>query len=167
VSWTNCCSAWPHANRAALTAPGIAGQRSDLTGQEPDEALEVSIAVGGLYRDVGGAGRYGTGRPLPEGTRIAGIGASHRLSETNLRIADTVNEIAADRGVSAAQVAIAWVRTQQAKSVIIPIVGARTPRSSRTTSAHSTCRCPQPRWTGWMRSAESNSASRTTSPARP
>ena len=73
------------------------------------------------------AGRYGTGRPIPGDTSIGGIGASHRLSERNLRIADAVNAIAAARGASAAQVAIAWVRAQQERSVIIPIIGARTP----------------------------------------
>jgi diketogulonate reductase-like aldo/keto reductase len=38
-----------------------------------------------------------------------------------------VNEIAAGYGASSAQVALAWVRVQQDKSVVIPIVGARTP----------------------------------------
>jgi diketogulonate reductase-like aldo/keto reductase len=33
--------------------------------------------------------------------------------------------VAAERGASAAQVAIAWVRAQQPRAVIVPIVGAR------------------------------------------
>jgi aryl-alcohol dehydrogenase-like predicted oxidoreductase len=90
-------------------------------------SLELTVTAWSPLGDGLLTGRYGTDRPLPEGTRIAGVGASHRLSEKNLRIADAVNEIAAGHGASAAQVALAWVRAQQDKSVVIPIVGARTP----------------------------------------
>jgi len=47
-----------------------------------------------------------------------------RLSDRNLAIAGVVSEIAKDRGVSSARVAINWVR--QKPGNIIPIVGART-----------------------------------------
>ncbi len=90
-------------------------------------SLELTVTAWSPLGDGLLTGRYGTARPLPDGTRIAGIGASHRLSEKNLRVADAVNEIASVRGTSAAQVAIVWIRAQQARSVIIPIVGARTP----------------------------------------
>jgi aryl-alcohol dehydrogenase-like predicted oxidoreductase len=90
-------------------------------------SLELTVTAWSPLGDGLLTGRYGTDRPRPENTRIAGVGASHRLSEKNLRIADAVNEIAAAHSASAAQVALAWVRTQQDKSVVIPIVGARTP----------------------------------------
>jgi aryl-alcohol dehydrogenase-like predicted oxidoreductase len=90
-------------------------------------SLELTVTAWSPLGDGLLTGRYGTARPLPDGTRIAGIGASHRLTERNLLIADAVNEIAAKRGASAAQVAIAWVRAQQQRAQIIPIVGARTP----------------------------------------
>jgi aryl-alcohol dehydrogenase-like predicted oxidoreductase len=41
-------------------------------------------------------------------------------------IADELNAVAAERGATASQVAIAWVRTQQERCVIVPILGART-----------------------------------------
>jgi aryl-alcohol dehydrogenase-like predicted oxidoreductase len=91
------------------------------------QSLDLAVTAWSPLGDGVLSGRYGTGRPLPEGTRIAGIGASGRLSERNLRIADAVNEIAAGRDASPAQVAIAWVRAQQDRGVIIPIVGSRTP----------------------------------------
>jgi aryl-alcohol dehydrogenase-like predicted oxidoreductase len=69
-------------------------------------------------------GRYGTDREAPEGTRITTTQYERLLTDRNLAIADTVNEVAAERGASSAQVAIAWVRAQQ-RAVIIPIVGAR------------------------------------------
>jgi aryl-alcohol dehydrogenase-like predicted oxidoreductase len=47
------------------------------------------------------------------------------LTDRNLAIADAVNAVAAERGASSAQVAIAWVRAQQARSVIVPMLGAR------------------------------------------
>jgi aryl-alcohol dehydrogenase-like predicted oxidoreductase len=72
-------------------------------------------------------GRYGSDREAPEGTRITTTTYRDRLlTDRNLAIADAVNEVAAQRGVSSAQVAIAWVRAQQQRAVIIPIVGART-----------------------------------------
>jgi aryl-alcohol dehydrogenase-like predicted oxidoreductase len=89
-------------------------------------SLELTVTAWSPLGDGLLTGRYGTDRPLPEGTRIAGVGASHRLSEKNLRIADAVNEIAASHGASAAQVALAWIRAQQDRSVLIPIIGART-----------------------------------------
>jgi aryl-alcohol dehydrogenase-like predicted oxidoreductase len=46
-------------------------------------------------------------------------------SQRSMSIADQVVAIAGEIGCSAAQVAINWVRAQQAKSQIIPILGAR------------------------------------------
>jgi aryl-alcohol dehydrogenase-like predicted oxidoreductase len=90
-------------------------------------SLELTVTAWSPLGDGLLTGRYGTGWPLPDGTRIAGVGASHRLTERNLRIADAVNEIAASRGVTSAQVAIAWILAQQPRAAIIPIVGTRTP----------------------------------------
>ncbi len=92
-------------------------------------ALDLSVTT---WAPLGGGlltGRYGTDRARPEEGRLAGIGGRHAeqvLSERNLAIADVVNEVAAERSVTPTQVAIAWVRAQQQRSVVIPIVGART-----------------------------------------
>jgi aryl-alcohol dehydrogenase-like predicted oxidoreductase len=91
------------------------------------QSLDLAVTAWSPLGDGVLTGRYGSDRPLPDGTRIAGIGATHRLSERNLRIADTVNAIASERGASSAQVAIAWIRAQQQRAVLIPIVGTRTP----------------------------------------
>jgi aryl-alcohol dehydrogenase-like predicted oxidoreductase len=93
-------------------------------------AREVGLTVT-TWGPLGGGlltGRYGSDRPHPEGTRIhteAGY-AALMLTERNLAIADVVNEVAAQRDVPAVQVAIAWVRAQQHRAPIVPIVGART-----------------------------------------
>lgn len=50
----------------------------------------------------------------------------HREEESNRAIADAVRLIAAERGVSRAQIALAWVRQQDA--VTAPIVGATKPQ---------------------------------------
>jgi aryl-alcohol dehydrogenase-like predicted oxidoreductase len=47
------------------------------------------------------------------------------LTERNLQIADRLDEIAAERGSSPAQVALAWVLAQQARATVVPIVRAR------------------------------------------
>jgi len=72
-------------------------------------------------------GRYGTDRDRPDDTRIAATGAygERQLTERRLAIADAVNAVAAERGASPSQLAIAWVRSQHARGVIVPIVGAR------------------------------------------
>ncbi len=92
-------------------------------------ALDLGVVT---WAPMGGGlltGRYGTDRVRPADTRIARIGGAYEqrsLSERNLAIADAVNSVADRRGASASQVALAWVRAQQARGVIIPIVGVRT-----------------------------------------
>jgi aryl-alcohol dehydrogenase-like predicted oxidoreductase len=94
------------------------------------KALDLTVTSWG---PLGGGlltGRYGTDRQGPtEGTRLAGriatYGAERVLGERPLAIADAVNQIAATHGASATQVAIAWVRAQQERAVLVPILGAR------------------------------------------
>lgn len=94
-------------------------------------AHALDLAVTG-WAPLGGGlltGRYGSDRERPANSRLAGIGGAHErgtLSERNLAIADALNAVAAARGASAGQVAIAWVRAQQHRAVTIPIVGVRT-----------------------------------------
>jgi aryl-alcohol dehydrogenase-like predicted oxidoreductase len=88
------------------------------------QALELTVTA---WSPLGGGlltGRYGSDRQRPDDTRVAALGQSS-LTDRNLAIADVVNAVAAERGASSAQVAIAWVRAQQARSVIVPILGAR------------------------------------------
>ncbi len=69
-------------------------------------------------------GKYsGGGAPAGEPARL-GEG-DERLSERNLAIAAAVAEVASELGAKPAQVAVAWLRTRRAATVI-PIVGART-----------------------------------------
>jgi aryl-alcohol dehydrogenase-like predicted oxidoreductase len=88
--------------------------------------LELGVTTWSPLADGILSGRYRSDRPRPVDTRVAGV-AAYRLNERNLAIADALDEVAAARGASPAQVAIAWVRAQQPRAVIIPILGARTP----------------------------------------
>lgn len=54
-----------------------------------------------------------------------------QVSESIALIVEELTKIASDLGRSPAQVALNWVRQQQAKAVIIPIVGARTEAQMR------------------------------------
>ena len=88
------------------------------------QALELTVTA---WSPLGGGlltGRYGSDRQRPGDTRVAALGQSS-LTDRNLAIADAVNAVAAERGASSAQVAIAWVRAQQARAVIVPMLGAR------------------------------------------
>jgi aryl-alcohol dehydrogenase-like predicted oxidoreductase len=88
------------------------------------QALELTVTA---WSPLGGGlltGRYGSDRQRPEDTRVAALGATS-LTGRNLAIVDVVNAVAAERGVSSAQVAIAWLRAQQARAVIVPMLGAR------------------------------------------
>jgi aryl-alcohol dehydrogenase-like predicted oxidoreductase len=53
------------------------------------------------------------------------------VSERTRRLADAIGEIAAETGHTPAQVAINWVRQQQERATIIPILGARTEAQMR------------------------------------
>jgi aryl-alcohol dehydrogenase-like predicted oxidoreductase len=90
-------------------------------------ANTLDLAVTAWEPLAGGllSGRYGTDRDPPSDTRITTTGYASRMSDRNLRIADVVNAIAADRDASSAQVAVAWLRAQNRRAQVIPIVGAR------------------------------------------
>jgi len=88
------------------------------------QALDLTVTA---WSPLGGGlltGRYGSDRERPNDTRLAAPG-ENALTDRNLAIADAVNAVADERGASSAQVAIAWLRAQQARGVIVPIVGAR------------------------------------------
>jgi aryl-alcohol dehydrogenase-like predicted oxidoreductase len=90
------------------------------------QALDLAATT---WEPLGGGlltGRYGNDRSFPNDTRVATTEYGRRvLTDRNIAIADVVNSIAAEHGSSPAQVAIAWVRAQQKRGVVIPIVGAR------------------------------------------
>jgi aryl-alcohol dehydrogenase-like predicted oxidoreductase len=89
------------------------------------QALDLAVTT---WEPLGGGlltGRYGTDREPPQDSRIATTDYGQRVTERNLAIADTLNRVAAERCATSAQVAIAWVRAQQRRGVIIPILGAR------------------------------------------
>ena len=87
------------------------------------QALGVGVLAWGPLGGGVLTGKYRSGadhngsRRLDDGDR--------RLSERNLAIADTVVDVAAELGRSAAQVALAWLRARRGAEVI-PILGART-----------------------------------------
>jgi aryl-alcohol dehydrogenase-like predicted oxidoreductase len=91
------------------------------------QALELAVTTWGPLAGGFLTGRYGTDRDRPDNTRIAATGADgdRQLTQRKLAIADAVNAVAAERGATPSQVAIAWVRSQHARGVIVPILGAR------------------------------------------
>ncbi|MEA2381097.1 MAG: hypothetical protein QOH72_1068 [Solirubrobacteraceae bacterium] len=76
------------------------------------------------------SGRYRRDEAMPEGSRMAGAGEdweeapARRAIERNFRVIDAAEEIAAERGATVAQVAIAWAR--DVAGVAAPIIGPRT-----------------------------------------
>ena len=89
-------------------------------------SLDIAVTA---WEPLGGGlltGRYGSDRRPPADTRIAGTALyGERVTDRTLAVADVVNGIAAERGVSSARVAIAWLRGRQRSGVVIPVVGAR------------------------------------------
>ncbi|MFI6025034.1 aldo/keto reductase [Amycolatopsis magusensis] len=86
-------------------------------------AKALDLAVTG-WAPLGGGlltGRYGSDRERPAEGRRAGS----EISERDLAIADALNAVAEARGASSSQVALAWLRAQQARALTIPIVGIR------------------------------------------
>jgi len=88
--------------------------------------LDLAVTA---WEPLGGGlltGRYGTDREPPADSRIATTEYAERLVvDRNLAIADAVNDVAAERGATSAQVAVAWLRAQNRRAAVIPIVGAR------------------------------------------
>jgi aryl-alcohol dehydrogenase-like predicted oxidoreductase len=94
-------------------------------------SLDLTVAAWGPLGAGLLTGTYGSDRQASAGRgrlagRIATHGAERILTPQALAAADAVNKIAADKGVTSTQVAIAWVRAQQERAVIVPIIGART-----------------------------------------
>jgi aryl-alcohol dehydrogenase-like predicted oxidoreductase len=91
-------------------------------------SLELTVTTWGPLAGGLLTARYGRGRERPTGARLERVAgqADRLLTERNLGILDEVNAVAIERDAGASQVAIAWVRAQQPRAAIVPIVGART-----------------------------------------
>jgi aryl-alcohol dehydrogenase-like predicted oxidoreductase len=71
------------------------------------------------------AGRYPLDGPFPEGSRAARLeGAAERISRRGLEIGARIVKMAEERGLTAAQLAMLWVKDQP--GVTAPIIGPRT-----------------------------------------
>jgi aryl-alcohol dehydrogenase-like predicted oxidoreductase len=83
--------------------------------------LPWSPLAGGIL-----AGRYPPGQEFPEGSRASHSGAAFqaRVTQTGRQVAAQVGEMAQERGMTTAQLALLWVKDQP--SVTCPIVGPRT-----------------------------------------
>jgi aryl-alcohol dehydrogenase-like predicted oxidoreductase len=92
-------------------------------------ATELGMTVA-AWAPLGGGlltGRYGTDRERPADSRLTLRGGTieqDAIAPRNLAIADAVNAVAARRGISSTQVALAWLRTR-ANGGVIPIIGVR------------------------------------------
>lgn len=87
------------------------------------KALDMAVTPWGLLEGGELTGKYN--QPSDEPKRYEGAG------KKALSLAETIMNMAAVIGRSPAQIAINWVRQQQAKSLIIPILGARTEAQMR------------------------------------
>jgi aryl-alcohol dehydrogenase-like predicted oxidoreductase len=82
--------------------------------------LAWSPLAGGIL-----AGRYASATDIPAGSRAASRDAFRaRLNPRAIEIGNTVVEMAADRGVTASQLALTWVKDQP--GITAPIFGPRT-----------------------------------------
>jgi aryl-alcohol dehydrogenase-like predicted oxidoreductase len=83
--------------------------------------LPWSPLAGGIL-----AGRYPPGQTFPEGSRASRSGAAFqaRVTQTGRQVAARVSEMAQERGMTTAQLALLWVKDQP--GVTCPIVGPRT-----------------------------------------
>lgn len=72
------------------------------------------------------AGRYSSAGEFPPGSRAARIGSfiEQRVTEEGIQVGDQLAAMAAEMGISGAQLALLWVKDQPA--VTAPIIGPRT-----------------------------------------
>lgn len=91
------------------------------------KALDIGVTTWGALGGGVLSGKYEKGKPHPKGDRLSeGPWGQSILIDRNFSIAEQTRVVAKETGKSASQVAVAWVRAQQARGVIIPILGART-----------------------------------------
>ncbi len=120
VAQANTLAEWHGWSRlVALQAPYSLADR----GVERDllpmaRAFEMAVTPWGLLEGGELTGKYNA--PSSEPKRY------ENADERNKTLAETVMEVAREVGRAPAQVAINWVRQQRQKSLIIPILGART-----------------------------------------
>ncbi len=83
--------------------------------------LPWSPLAGGIL-----AGRYATQTSVPEGSRRSRWGEAfdERITQRAVEVAQKVGEMAAERGLTSAQLALLWVKDQP--GVTAPIIGPRT-----------------------------------------
>jgi aryl-alcohol dehydrogenase-like predicted oxidoreductase len=80
-------------------------------------AFDLAVLAWGVLEAGELTGKYN--QPSEEPKR------NERPAPKNLKLAQAVIEVARERGMTPAQVAINWVRQQQEQALIIPILGAR------------------------------------------
>jgi aryl-alcohol dehydrogenase-like predicted oxidoreductase len=96
------------------------------------KAMDITVTTWGALAGGTLSGKYAAGKPRPSGTRFSqGSWGDVYLTEHNLRIAAEVAAVAREVGRTASQVALAWVRQQQQRAVIVPILGTRTLAQTR------------------------------------
>ncbi|MBI3732886.1 MAG: aldo/keto reductase [Chloroflexi bacterium] len=81
-------------------------------------ALDMAVMTWGILEGGELTGKYNRNEPGPK--------RSSQADERTMALADRVMAVAVAIGCKPAQVAINWVRQQQARGLIIPIIGART-----------------------------------------
>lgn len=94
------------------------------------KALDIGVTTWGALGAGVLTGKYEKGKEGPKGDRLSGEGAWWKgmLTDRNYAIAEQTRAVATEIGKTPSQVALAWVRAQQARASIIPILGARTVR---------------------------------------
>jgi aryl-alcohol dehydrogenase-like predicted oxidoreductase len=86
-------------------------------------ALDLAVTPWGALGGGVLSGKYQDGLEGADTARQEMV--AEQLTERNLRIAGVVGEVAKELGTTSSRVALAWVREQQAKAQIVPILGAR------------------------------------------
>ncbi|MHC4940902.1 MAG: aldo/keto reductase [Planctomycetota bacterium] len=87
------------------------------------KALDLAVTPWGALGGGVLSGKYKDGLDAADTARQELVADS--LTGRNLRIAGVVGEVAESMGTTSSRVALAWVRQQQARAQIIPILGAR------------------------------------------
>lgn len=89
------------------------------------DALDLAVTAWGPMGGGMLSGKYGDGTNRPRGTRYHDEGWGNLyLTERNLRISQALSAVAAECGLPATRIAVAWVARRRG-GVTIPIVGAR------------------------------------------
>jgi aryl-alcohol dehydrogenase-like predicted oxidoreductase len=130
AGWMDACAEHGYTAPSVLQPHYNLLDRDAYEGPLAETALRHGLAVTPFFSLARGflSGKYQPGRDLPQGARAPGIARDY-LNDRGFAVLAAVEEVAAARGATPAQVAIAWLLAKP--GIVAPLASATRPEQVR------------------------------------